>query len=433
MKAPAALKILKAAMDTSTIAASNLAKTVDTLLTADFAKFVYQSSGAQASLKKFTMDLLNNTQTTRQGQGDRAHLISDLEKSGMKAQQATAFVDGLSTSLHKLPANAFVNVHEKGTGLFTITGPGIAQSQGKGGSGNAAGGLATGGRIPGWGGGDKYPAMLEGGEAVVPKHLVAPIAPFLGSHGVPGFASGGMVGSGSFAGSIGGLPNFTTGFHNTFVKDMTLSMESAIKNGIQQAQASLAGTGVGGMGDSGARTQSAVVAQAYARSLLPMYGWGLDQMAPLIKLWNQESGWNANAVNPSSGAYGIPQSLGHGHPYNLGDYKNQIIWGLNYIKQRPGYGSPAAAWAHEVANNWYDQGGLLMPGLTLAHNNTGHPELITPLKRGGYSPSGGNGETCIYITVQAGDAVDPNAVAQAIHLKLRRFKKLKGGAPLGLD
>jgi hypothetical protein len=60
-------------------------------------------------------------------------------------------------------------------------------------------------------------------------------------------------------------------------------------------------------------------------------------------------------VNPSSGAYGIPQSLGHGHPYALGDYKNQIIWGLNYIRQR--YGSPSAAWAHEVANNWYGAGG----------------------------------------------------------------------------
>ena len=56
----------------------------------------------------------------------------------------------------------------------------------------------------------------------------------------------------------------------------------------------------------------------------------------LIKLWNQESGWSAYAVNPSSGAYGIPQSLGHGHPYNLGDYKAQIEWGINYIAGRYG-------------------------------------------------------------------------------------------------
>jgi hypothetical protein len=32
----------------------------------------------------------------------------------------------------------------------------------------------------------------------------------------------------------------------------------------------------------------------------------------------------------------------------------QIRWGLGYIKGR--YGSPLAAWAHEVANNWYAKG-----------------------------------------------------------------------------
>lgn len=53
----------------------------------------------------------------------------------------------------------------------------------------------TGMRIPGYGGGDIYPAMLEPGEAVVPKHLVGALAPFLGAHGVPGFASGGVAGT----------------------------------------------------------------------------------------------------------------------------------------------------------------------------------------------------------------------------------------------
>ncbi len=54
-------------------------------------------------------------------------------------------------------------------------------------------GLATGGRIPGYGGGDRVPIMAEAGEAVVPKHLVAGVAPYLGAHGVPGFAKGGRV------------------------------------------------------------------------------------------------------------------------------------------------------------------------------------------------------------------------------------------------
>jgi hypothetical protein len=123
-----------------------------------------------------------------------------------------------------------------------------------------------------------------------------------------------------------------------------------------------------------AQSGSAAAAQAFARAHLAQFGWGADQMAPLLALWNQESGWNDNAVNASSGAYGIPQALGKGHPFNLGDYANQVLWGLNYIRDR--YGSPAAAEAHEQAFNWYDNGGWLQPGVTMAINNTGQPEPI---------------------------------------------------------
>ena len=61
---------------------------------------------------------------------------------------------------------------------------------------------ATGMLVPGgYGGGDIVPAMLEPGEAVVPKHLTSAVAPFLKSHGVPGFADGGVVGpSGGYGG-----------------------------------------------------------------------------------------------------------------------------------------------------------------------------------------------------------------------------------------
>jgi len=55
-------------------------------------------------------------------------------------------------------------------------------------------GFQTGWRVPGFGGGDIFPAMLEPGEAVVPKHLVGALAPFLGAHRVPGFADGGFLG-----------------------------------------------------------------------------------------------------------------------------------------------------------------------------------------------------------------------------------------------
>jgi hypothetical protein len=110
-------------------------------------------------------------------------------------------------------------------------------------------------------------------------------------------------------------------------------------------------------------TGTAAAAQALARSILWAYGWGQNQWPYLLRLWNQESNWSANAVNPRSGAYGIPQALPSvwDHPYALGDYANQVRWGLAYISGRyPG--GPAEAWAHEVAHNWYGRGGLV-PGL----------------------------------------------------------------------
>lgn len=48
-------------------------------------------------------------------------------------------------------------------------------------------------KVPGYGGGDIFPAMLEPGELVVPKHLVGSVAPILSGR-IPGFQSGGGFG-----------------------------------------------------------------------------------------------------------------------------------------------------------------------------------------------------------------------------------------------
>ncbi|WP_285726418.1 transglycosylase [Psychromicrobium xiongbiense] len=97
-------------------------------------------------------------------------------------------------------------------------------------------------------------------------------------------------------------------------------------------------------------------AQAYAQANLGAFGWGQDQFGCLLQLWNRESSWLTNATNPSSGAYGIPQSLpaskmGQTGSDWLTNYRTQINWGLNYILGR--YGSPCGAWAHEVSSGWY--------------------------------------------------------------------------------
>lgn len=107
-------------------------------------------------------------------------------------------------------------------------------------------------------------------------------------------------------------------------------------------------------GTSGSAGSSVASYQAYAFSLFPQFGWGTDQKQPLISLWNQESGWNPTAQNPTSTAYGIAQFLDSTWgPYGqkTSDPATQITYGLEYI--RNSYGSPAGAWAHEIADNWY--------------------------------------------------------------------------------
>jgi len=118
----------------------------------------------------------------------------------------------------------------------------------------------------------------------------------------------------------------------------------------------------GGSGSSYPSTGGVVVdpagAQAYARSAIGSYGWGSDQFSCLVSLWTQESGWRANALNTSSGAYGIPQSLPADKMSVAGaDWRTnaatQINWGLAYIHDA--YGSPCGAWNHEMSVNphWY--------------------------------------------------------------------------------
>ena len=93
-----------------------------------------------------------------------------------------------------------------------------------------------------------------------------------------------------------------------------------------------------------------------AQALLPEYGFSSDQFSCLDSLWTKESGWSVTADNPTSSAYGIPQSLpGEKMASEGSDWatnpETQIRWGLGYIQDR--YGSPCGAWSHSVANNWY--------------------------------------------------------------------------------
>ncbi|ANG86336.1 lytic transglycosylase domain-containing protein [Microbacterium aurantiacum] len=129
-----------------------------------------------------------------------------------------------------------------------------------------------------------------------------------------------------------------------------------------EAEAAEAAASTGSSSASAAPSRPAGVytpagdAQSIAYGMLGGYGWGDDQFGCLVELWNKESGWNSQAYNASSGAYGIPQALPGSKMASAGaDWETnaatQISWGLGYIAGR--YGSPCGAWQHSQSVGWY--------------------------------------------------------------------------------
>ena len=96
-------------------------------------------------------------------------------------------------------------------------------------------------------------------------------------------------------------------------------------------------------------------AQAIGHDMVIARGWGEDEFACLVALFNRESGWNVYAANPS-GAYGIPQALPGSKMATAGadwatNPATQITWGLGYIAAR--YITPCGAWGHSQSAGWY--------------------------------------------------------------------------------
>ena len=96
-------------------------------------------------------------------------------------------------------------------------------------------------------------------------------------------------------------------------------------------------------------------------------GWPQTEFTNcLVPLWERESGWRVNALNPNFApskppapdfqAYGIVQAAPGSKMATAGaDWRTnpatQVSWGISYIESR--YGTPCAAWAHSESVNWY--------------------------------------------------------------------------------
>jgi len=287
-----------------------------------------------------------------------------------------------------------LNAEKKITQTVTLYGNGTwavptqrSPSSGPGGGHQlASGGLVSGGVA----GRDSVAAMLTPGELVIPTRMVAAGAVDHLRGALPGFASGGIVPS--YGGPVRGLQPWGAANQAATVTAITSGLASAMAAAFKSAAAA-PGFGPGSTALGG----DAAANKALARSMFP---WPASQWPSFDYLEMREAGYNRFARNPSSGAYGIPQALPESKLPFAGQSGGgshagpQLSWMFGYIHDR--YGTPFNAALHERFMSWYDNGGILKPGLTLAYNGTGRPEQVIPPGRGG-----GGGDVHVHVSVNA--------------------------------
>lgn len=310
-------------------------------------------------------------------------LTKTLPNAFDSAVSAISQVWGTIEGVFKTPANFLINtVYDNGIarlwndvmgaiGLNSLKLPHI--------DGLASGGLIHSGTGPT---ADDVLIRASRGETVVSARHSAMLAPIFAAVGVPGYALGGPVAdivSSITGGSLGSLPGelakligvspgtlgelaqMFIGIPKKIVSESIHQALNAIKSGVLGTV-----TGIGGGG--GGPTGSGPTANAaLARTLAPLLGVASWASGADWTSWNllemREAGWNNFAMNPSSGAYGIPQAL----PYTkmpkgawppsaggMADPTLQIAWMIQYILGR--YGTPETAWGHELAFGWYGNG-----------------------------------------------------------------------------
>ena len=149
-----------------------------------------------------------------------------------------------------------------------------------------------------------------------------------------------------------------------------------------------------------------------------------------IALVMGESGWNPRAQNPSSGAFGIPQALPASKMASAGsDWATsgftQLRWMMSYIASV--YGDPAHAYSSWLGRSphWYDQGGWLPRGLSLAMNATGRPERIL----GPTESIGGTVINNVYVTVEGHTLASKQEIGRVVADALDDFGRKGGSVP----
>ena len=352
---------------------------------------------AKADFDRFTQSILNGTSTTRSGESARQNLINDLIKSGVQASTARADVSNMSLAISRIPKTATLNIKESGTGFFTITEGGKNYSISAGGlfSPHASGGPITHGTGPKT---DDVLIRASKGEYVMQASAVDKYGhAAMDAINAGAFAGGGLIASfnksgGPGSGIAGQLGKWTDSATNDFAGVLTLTMENAIA-GAAKAAAAAAVASSGAYLGAGSASYAADI-QAVLKSM----GLPLSLTGNWLRQIQTESGGNLRAVNltDSNAAAGHPSVgllqiiPGTFHRY-AGPYVNTpplVNYGGGTVSENPmaqiyaaihyaaaTYGG--AAMGNVIGHgHGYDSGGWLMPGITMAVNNTGKPERV---------------------------------------------------------
>jgi len=331
----------------------------------------------------FASDQLKLHGNLRLASADLQDQIGWLQRTGDKSKFTRDEIHALRDEEAKIKAQLNTQINVTGAGTWSV-----AQGHAKRGAH-----LAGGARVPGYGGGDRWPALLEGGEAVVDKQTTAQHAAELRAWGVPGFAAGGVAGSYSGAAN-GAMGAWAVGMWDKSVNAIEASVAAATAAGIKAAAAAAAQQFAGGVSGN-VRSYAGIVNSVL--HILEGGGQRAGDVNIVLSQMSTESGGNPRAVNLSdinaqhgTPSVGLMQVIGPTFRSYAGPYRNtgpfmygtsinptaNIYAALNYAIARYGL-----AWRSVLGHgHGYDDGGYLPVGASVAVNNTGSPEAVIPSK-----------------------------------------------------
>jgi SLT domain-containing protein len=278
--------------------------------------------------------------------------------------------------------------------------------------------FASGGRVPGWGGGDIQPALLEPGETVVSKEHSRALAGVFAAAGVPGYQLGGIIGGakhllGDLFGGLGDVAKIVTAlmtdnptaaenafsnlFHTSAKGDLGTMMldvpKAIVKNVVHSFISHLSSliSGGGGKGVSGSVAGDATL----AKEVLALLGQPIQDYVIVLAQEMTESGGNATIVNRTDSNWlagtpsvGIMQVIGPTFAANAGPFRNvgpfeygvsvnrmaNMYAGMHYAVDR--YGPAPGGWTDVLGHgHGYDHGGW-WPSGTFGWNTSGRDEYV---------------------------------------------------------